>query len=79
MKWKRMWKEVVRKGELSLDEEGNQVLTIKSPDPSLRDQLRERHNLLDSDRAFAYLQACGKAPNASEGTKKKWKKALGLT
>jgi len=78
MQWKRMWKEIVRKGTLELDENGDQVLVIKPMDPSLRSQLRERANLLDRDKGSAYLEACGKAPNASEGTKRKWKKALGL-
>lgn len=47
-------------------------------DPSLRDQMWERQNLLDSVRIESYLEACRKAPYASEGTKRKWKKALGL-
>lgn len=50
----------------------------KREDPSLRSQLRERRDLVDSERIAAYLQACQRAPNASEGTRRKWKRALGL-
>lgn len=47
-------------------------------DPSLRDQLRSRRDLLDRIKIESYLEACRRAPGASEGTKKKWKRALGL-
>ena len=42
-------------------------------DPSLRDQLRQANNA-----TAAYLDACRKAPDASSGTKRKWRKVLGL-
>lgn len=48
----------------------------RSTDPSLRSQLAQRSNLVDSERVKAYLEACAKAPDASEGTKRKWKVAL---
>ena len=69
----RIWKNILKKAVPV--EEG---LAIKPRDPSLRSQLRDRQNLLDSVRIESYLEACRKAPNASEGTKRKWKRALGL-
>lgn len=50
----------------------------KEYDPPLTEQLRERQNLLDSVRIESYLEACKRAPDAAEGTKRKWKRALGL-
>ena len=48
----------------------------QNTDPSLRSQLYGRSNLVDSEKISAYLEACEKAPNASEGTKRKWRAAL---
>ena len=42
-------------------------------DPSLRDQLYHANNA-----TAAYLDACRKAPDASSGTKAKWRRAVGL-
>lgn len=47
-------------------------------DPSLGDQLKERKNLLDSVKLESYLEAVRKAPGASSGTRKKWKRSLGF-
>jgi len=73
-----IWRSVVRK--LEPIEEGGVVVGLKSKtsDPSLLSQLAERTNLIDSEKAESYLEACRRAPNASTGTKRKWRRALGL-
>jgi hypothetical protein len=51
-------------------------------DPSLASQLhliRQTDPLNHSLQLDSYLEACKKAPDASEGTKRKWRKSLGLT
>jgi hypothetical protein len=65
MRSRRLWIELIKRQ--------------RPRDPSLKDQLSERSNLVDSARAQSYLEACQRAPNASEGTKRKWKRALGLS
>jgi hypothetical protein len=73
-----IWRSVVRKLE-PVEEDGEVVgLRWKTPDPSLTSQLAERHNLVDAERTEAYLEACRKAPGASPGTKRKWRKRLGF-
>lgn len=74
MKSQRLWKELIKGLHLKLNESGEVVETPR--DPSLRSQLYERSNLVDSERMAAYLEACAKAPNASSATKRKWKTAL---
>lgn len=60
-----------------LQENGDVKLVPKrSTDPSLLRQLQERSHLEPADQMKAYLDACQRAPNASEGTKRKWRKAL---
>lgn len=67
-------------------EEGQTIATHKAEihivpqftDPSLRDQLYERSSLREGEQLQSYLNACEKAPHASEGTKRKWKRALGI-
>ena len=78
MKNERLWKNLGRK--LEPVEENGEVIGAqwKKRDPSLGDQLAERHNMVDSERVEAYLEASRKAPNASEGTKRKWRRRLGL-
>lgn len=51
------------------------------PDPSLRDQLLEVRNFDPTNQqqlTDAYLDAIRKAPDASEATKRKWRKAARL-
>jgi hypothetical protein len=80
MKLEALWKKVLRDYELTRDElvGSEPVLRQKLRDPSLRDQLLERQDLVDSERVKAYLESVVKAPNASEDTKRKWRKAVGL-
>ena len=50
-------------------------------DPSITSQLRfvYAHNRFDrASHMRAYMDAIQKAPDVSEGTKRKWKKALNL-
>jgi hypothetical protein len=53
----------------------------KPPDPSLRSQL---HQVMEADplnkpfQIQCYLEALQKAPGASEGTKRKWRKTISL-
>lgn len=47
-------------------------------DPSLRSQLYERRDLREGEQLKAYLQACSLEKWASQDTKNKWKKAVGL-
>lgn len=77
MKNERLWKNVARKLEPVKEQDEVVGYTWKKRDPSLRDQLAERKEV-DSEAYASYLNACTKAPHASEGTKKKWKRALGL-
>ncbi len=78
MKNRRLWKNLERKLE-PVEENGEVVgLRWKSRDPSLADQLAERRDLVDAERSEAYLEACRKAPHASEGTKRKWRRRLGF-
>jgi len=53
----------------------------KAPDPSLRSQLQAVRAANPFDPPLcteAYFDACRKAPDASEGTKRKWRRAVGL-
>ena len=78
MKNSRLWKNLAKKLE-PVEEDGEVVgLRWKPQDPSLTSQLSERHNLVDSEKIESYLEACRRAPHASEGTKRKWRKALGM-
>jgi hypothetical protein len=78
MKNERLWKNLAKKLE-PVEENGEVVgLRWKSRDPSLGDQLAERRDLVDAERSEAYLEACRKAPHASEGTKRKWRRRLGF-
>lgn len=78
MKNNALWRSVARK--LEPVEEDGEVTGWKFPtrDPSLGDQLAERKGMVDSTTIESYLEACKKAPHASEGTKRKWKRRLGL-
>ena len=75
----RLWKEILRGFEATgLVEAGGVELRQKQPDPSLKSQLIGRAQLDRQTRFQSYLDACQKAPGASAGTKRKWKRALGL-
>ncbi len=72
----RIWKDMLKGYHEELLENGERGLVQSPKDPSLLSQLRERSGLEPADQMKAYLEACQKAPNASEGTKRKWRKAL---
>lgn len=61
---------------------GKQVwLNSQERDPSLRSQMyqvQEADPLNKAQNLQMYLDAAKKAPGASEGTKRKWRRALGL-
>lgn len=51
------------------------------PDPSILSQLRAGRRVDPFNIPMlteAYMEANRKAPNASEGTRRKWRKAIGL-
>ena len=78
MKNRRLWRNVERRLE-PVAEDGVVIgYKWKESDPSLTSQLAERHNLLAPERVESYLEACRRAPLASEGTKRKWRRRLGL-
>jgi hypothetical protein len=52
-----------------------QISRRRQMDKSLRDQLEERAG--SSADISSYLEACQRAPHASESTKRKWRKVLG--
>ena len=72
----RVWKDFLDGFDPELGENGEVRLKPKQKDPSLLSQLRSRWNLVESERVKSYLEACARAPNASEGTKRKWRRAL---
>ena len=61
---------------------GKQIWLNAIPkDPSLRSQLgliKQMDPLNHPLQLQSYLEACSKAPDASEGTRRKWRKTLGL-
>jgi len=60
--------------------EDEDLLEERPPrDPSLRDQLCQLTATEQPAQWYdSYLDACRKAPDASEGTKRKWRRAIGL-
>ena len=73
-----LWKGYVKGLDISQDETGKLSVSERKRDPSLSEQLRKRQGLHPADLLESYLDACKKAPGASEATKRKWKKALGI-
>jgi hypothetical protein len=78
--WRQILKNIDPTGVV--DGFGNVEFGFKRRDPALGDQLAKRAEALGSldpqGRYQAYLDACGKAPLASEGTKAKWRRRLNL-
>lgn len=78
--WRQIFKRLEATG--AVDGLGGLEFRFKRVDPSLGSQLAARGEelgVLDRQGKFeAYLDACQKAPHASEGTKRKWRKALDL-
>jgi hypothetical protein len=74
-----LWREILKDFEITgIVEEGGVQMRRTSPDPSLGDQLHERSIMEGKDKWQAYFDACGKAPGASKGTRRKWLRRLGL-
>lgn len=88
-KLNRLWKEIETHShkyrvKTPIRDEGGKLIAVqvevfpRYKDPSLRDQLYERGELVEAERVKAYLQSTQMEPHASEDTKRKWRRAAQL-